>query len=390
MTEDTQRRRAFTEDRTLGQATVPPSRPIGEDVEDATGSGSFAVARDVVALIVDEPSLRTAVGRMLSSVGVATAGPDAMSDALTIVASVHPTTNDVGERLGQLRALARPDAAIVLLIEDARNDDVVAAHRAGAVAGLRVPLVEDELLAVVRRCVADHTLRDQVADLSRQLDHHTHLASLGRVAAGLSHELGNPLAVARLTFEEIRSLLDPASANAPAVAELGASLRRMGEILRVVGDLVAPAARRQLTPIALAPVVRRVLGWNQLDDIDVEVNEETEVVALGDETLIEQILTNLTANAAVAARRLVSPRIRYHLYYTGQLATVSVRDNGIGIPPDVQERIFEPFYTSRRGEGGTGLGLALCREYASRMGGSLGLWSAPGRGACFRLYLHRP
>jgi signal transduction histidine kinase len=68
---------------------------------------------------------------------------------------------------------------------------------------------------------------------------------------------------------------------------------------------------------------------------------------------------------------------------------LSVRDNGPGIPEELRDRIFEPFFTTRRGEGGTGLGLALCREFAARMGARLTLWTAAGRGACFRVHLPR-
>ena len=64
---------------------------------------------------------------------------------------------------------------------------------------------------------------------------------------------------------------------------------------------------------------------------------------------------------------------------------MSVRDNGPGIPETMHDKIFEPFFTTRRGRGGTGLGLALCREYARRMGAELSFWSVSGRGACFRV-----
>jgi signal transduction histidine kinase len=81
--------------------------------------------------------------------------------------------------------------------------------------------------------------------------------------------------------------------------------------------------------------------------------------------------------------------VRFHVYSSGDGVVVSVRDNGPGIAEELHDRIFEPFFTTRRGRGGTGLGLALCREYARRMGGTLSLWSAPGRGACFRLALNK-
>jgi signal transduction histidine kinase len=113
------------------------------------------------------------------------------------------------------------------------------------------------------------------------------------------------------------------------------------------------------------------------------------VVASADGVLLGQILQNLVANAAQAAKTLSSPRVRVHAYAHGDRAIVSVRDNGPGIPVEMHDKIFEPFYTTRRGRGGTGLGLALCREYAVQMNAEISLWSLPGRGACFRVSLPR-
>jgi signal transduction histidine kinase len=142
--------------------------------------------------------------------------------------------------------------------------------------------------------------------------------------------------------------------------------------------------------VDLRAVAGDVLKWVAADLQGVEVERLDEpVAALADRRLVGQIVQNLTSNAAHAARSLSSPRVRLHIYAEGSRAVVSVRDNGPGIAPDLQEKIFEPFFTTRRNRGGTGLGLALCREYALQMGAELSLWSMPGRGTCFRLYLAR-
>jgi two-component system C4-dicarboxylate transport sensor histidine kinase DctB len=125
---------------------------------------------------------------------------------------------------------------------------------------------------------------------------------------------------------------------------------------------------------------------DELDGVEVEVIADPEC-ALADETLVGQILLNLTTNAAHAAKLLPSPRVRLHSYRSGEFVVASVRDNGPGITSELKEKIFEPFFTTRRTEGGTGLGLAMCREYALQMGAELSLWSVPGRGSCFRLFL---
>jgi signal transduction histidine kinase len=103
--------------------------------------------------------------------------------------------------------------------------------------------------------------------------------------------------------------------------------------------------------------------------------------------MLEQIVLHLTTNAAHAARSLPAARIRYHVYQSGDRVIVSVRDNGPGIDAESRDKIFEPFFTTRREQGAKGLGLAICREYARRMGATLTAWSERGRGACFRLSL---
>ena len=94
---------------------------------------------------------------------------------------------------------------------------------------------------------------------------------------------------------------------------------------------------------------------------------EQPLVARADRQRLGQILVNFVSNAAWAAAQLPSPRVRVHVYRHGDTIIVSVRDNGPGMAPEIRDRIFEPFFTTRRGRGGTGLGLALCREYAEQM-----------------------
>ena len=92
---------------------------------------------------------------------------------------------------------------------------------------------------------------------------------------------------------------------------------------------------------------------------------------------------------AATSRKDGAHAVRTHVYGSADEAVLSVRDNGPGVPPEIRDRIFEPFFTTRRGKGGTGLGLALCREYAAQMQAQITLWTAPGRGACFRIHMRR-
>ncbi len=192
----------------------------------------------------------------------------------------------------------------------------------------------------------------------------------------------------------VRVLHELAELESAGLDEALAGTRTAHERLRSIVGLMRGfmdrdrAARGE--PVDLRGVLReaRALSAAQLVGADVDVLDEP-AWGVADRSLLLQILQNLCANAAHAAKTLSSPQVRLHCYVSGEWAIVSVRDNGPGIESALHARIFEPFYTTRRGAGGTGLGLALCREYARRMGAELSLWSAPGRGACFRVMMPR-
>jgi signal transduction histidine kinase len=144
----------------------------------------------------------------------------------------------------------------------------------------------------------------------------------------------------------------------------------------------------ELDDVRVADVVTAVIhrASEALRGIEVESCIEP-LTAVADAAMLEQIIFQLTSNAAQSAQSLPAARVRYHVYRSGDRVVVSVRDNGPGVPAHARDKIFEPFFTTRRGEGATGMGLALCREYARRMGATFSAWSAPGRGACFRIGL---
>jgi len=178
--------------------------------------------------------------------------------------------------------------------------------------------------------------------------------------------------------------------DSTAFADLRASHGRTGDLLRLMRELMGPrlATRER---VELRPIVERVKRWataGAARDISVETVYDDELAAIAQARLVEQILVNLLDNAAHAVRRLGSPRVRLHVYAHGETAIISVRDNGPGIAPEIQAQLFEPFATTRRGEGGMGLGLALCRD-ARQIGAEISVSTARGRGCCFRLRLRR-
>jgi signal transduction histidine kinase len=409
-------------DRTL----VPPSLPPEAELDTLDFEPSEWALRPVaptVALAVGHRTLRDSLSALLRRAGrVAAAGNDIVPVAAVVITDAEGGAKAAVTRL---RARTRSDAGIIVVLTDsARASEVNAAYEAGAILCLTIPLDEHQLLAAIGSVLDLQTAKVHADALMRQLDVQSHMASLGRVTAGFTHEVSNPLAVLIATYEAVcadmdrllrerdrpaapieegaqspeerlgrRSILPIPSAEEvrSTLDEMGAALKRIQAVLATARRLAQGDPHPPVRDVELASVVREVRRWagSELEGIEVQELIEEPLVALADPWLLGQVLLNLVANAAHAARQLPSPRVRLHVYGSKETAIVSVRDNGPGVPPTIRERIFEPFFTTRRGEGGTGLGLALCREYATQMQGHLTLWTAPGRGACFRLHMRR-
>jgi|GEM_PF-2015584 len=231
------------------------------------------------------------------------------------------------------------------------------------------------------------------------------LAAVGMLAAGVAHEINNPLAyvVANVTFatEELPAAIEAAAGVEPrmqlervseALGEAREGCDRVRAIVRDLGVLSRKDAGR------VAPVdVRRVLhsacnmAWHQIRNrarLVKDLGEAPEVLA--DESRLAQVLLNLLVNAAQAIEPGDPDRHEIRVVVRTdprRRVVVEVRDTGTGIPPEVIDRIFDPFFTLKPPGVGTGLGLSICRSIVDGMGGALTVTSELGRGSTFRIVL---
>ncbi|GAC1536541.1 MAG: hypothetical protein NVS2B9_02340 [Myxococcales bacterium] len=241
----------------------------------------------------------------------------------------------------------------------------------------------------------------------KQLEARLHLAdrmsSVGTLAAGVAHELNNPLAwiVGNLSFaiEELERLGPGAQGLRDRTAEVVQSLREAqvgaDRMRTIVGDLktFSRGDEAKLGPVDLNSVL--------ISSLNIAANEIRHrarlSIDLGRVPLVEanearlgQIFLNLLVNAAqaIATGKVADNEVSVTTRTSAQgQAVVEVRDTGAGIPREIAPRIFDPFFTTKPVGVGTGLGLSICHNLVVSFGGEIQMESEPGKGALFRVLL---
>ncbi len=289
------------------------------------------------------------------------------------------------ELVRRLRTL--PGASLVpFLLLTAVHDrkTLVGALDAGADDYLVKPFLEAELLGRLRTQLRLRELAKSLAEAKGQ-------AALGLVLSSMAHELRNPINVLVNGILPLRESLEAAGLKDPGIVELVAALEDAG---RRVGGLSEQllAYRRSASDEGARVRVPELIDESlrllqpRLAGVALETHIGTDGAVRGSGQVLSQVVVNLVENAiqATNGKGPVGIEVREE----SEDVVVDVWDRGPGVPPENRERIFDPFFSTKRAGEGTGLGLAISRQIAERHGGRLSL--APSEvGARFRLTLPR-
>ncbi|MFT5534619.1 MAG: two-component system C4-dicarboxylate transport sensor histidine kinase DctB [Burkholderiaceae bacterium] len=218
------------------------------------------------------------------------------------------------------------------------------------------------------------------------------LAMLGQMAAGVTHELNQPLAAIRAFADNAVTFLErgqPGQASAN-LAHISAASARMGVI---IGQLKAFARKShgnvavvELTPSVHASALLLQAECDRLGVVlQIDIAEPLQI--LGDAVRTEQVLINLLRNALDAVEEAVQRRVALSVVRDGDHALICVRDSGPGIPDEVAAQLFAPFFTTKPSGKGLGLGLAISSSIVQAMRGQLTARNLPDGGAEFQLRL---
>ncbi len=291
------------------------------------------------------------------------------------------------------------------LAADSQPFDVVATRSAGWadlpwLKMLAWTLLTATTLAGLMALARQRAERQRAEELLR-LGRVARLNTLGELAAGMAHELNQPLtAILASTQAAARLLAD----DPPELATAREAMARTVEQARRASDVVGrmrraverPEIADSLQPVDLQAAVRNALyliapECTRLGIRPVVESGAATVTVRANPVALEQIIHNLLANAlqaleqTPAGMRTLAIGISSKDGGPDKRGSLTVRDSGPGIPPDVLPRIFEPFYTTR--SGGLGLGLSLCESLAGDMGGTLTAANVTPHGALFTLQL---
>jgi len=235
------------------------------------------------------------------------------------------------------------------------------------------------------------TLRDldSLESINTQLQVSERLAALGRVTAGVAHEVKNPLNSMRLWLENLKESLpnDPESNSQQAVQVLDKEIDRLDAVVKRFLDFSRPMDVR-LEATQLAELLKEVLetACPQLQRAGVQVAQLLPIdvpQVYVDRDLLKQAVLNLVLNAVEAMPN--GGQLRVVLSRRGEMAEISVGDTGKGIPPENRQRVFQLFFTTR--PGGSGIGLASAFRIVQLHNGSIDFTSEVGRGTTFRIEL---
>jgi signal transduction histidine kinase len=237
------------------------------------------------------------------------------------------------------------------------------------------------------------TLRDldSLESINTQLQVSERLAALGRVTAGVAHEVKNPLNSMRLWLENLKESLSKEEMNGDAqqaVQVLDKEIDRLDAVVKRFLDFTRPMDVR-LESTHLADLLRDVLeiAQPQLDQAGVQVAQLLPIdvpPVYVDRALLKQAILNLVLNA-VDAMTPGGGQLRLMLSRRGELAEIAVGDTGRGIPLENRQKIFQLFFTTR--PGGSGIGLASTFRIVQLHNGSIDFTSEVGRGTTFRIEL---
>lgn len=359
-------------------------------------------------LVDDEQDFRAVIARRLGKRGLAAAQAASGNECLTfldekpvdvVLLDVKmPGLNGI-EVLRQIKQ-KHPETEVILLTGHASPQDGVDGIKAGAFDYLTKPIEFEHLVSKIHQAaekIRRAVERRQEAAFREKMHQRMiaaeRLASLGTLAAGVAHEINNPLAIINESAGWMKQLLaKDVLASMPHRPEFEKALSKIaGAVNRakiITHQLLGFVRKRDAASaeVHLDELIDETLSLvaREIEAKHIEVVRHTDPGIVGiwsDPYQLRQVLINLITNAIHASAD--QGRIFITIQVTDPGIALTVRDTGVGIPPEQLELIFEPFFSTKAPDKGTGLGLFVSRGIVEKLGGTINVESRLGSGASF-------
>jgi signal transduction histidine kinase len=367
------------------QVDLPPDADIG-DIGDSFKAVSAQLAADRSELAGQRATLESVVDVLEDA--VALFAPD--GELLFVNPSMQPLLRADHGSIAELLPAGHPYRVAV--------EDVLEHHVERAAATVQVPAGGGERL-LSAHCITDAQgafmgvmlVARNVAYLTQvetTLAYSRKLAALGRLSAGIAHEVKNPLNATMIHLELLKMQLSEAPGALDHVNVIAAQVRRLDEVVQGFLRFTRPEDLK-LLPVSLGALVEELMPVINSEAIKFKVEVKVEMPAdlppvSGDSGLLHQAILNLALNACQAMPN--GGRLRIAAAPTSnRRVELLVQDSGVGIPPDQLSRIFDLYFTTK--EHGSGIGLSLVYRTVQLHDGEIEAQSSPGHGTTFRVKL---
>jgi C4-dicarboxylate-specific signal transduction histidine kinase len=322
-------------------------------------------------------------------------------DGLEVCRDLRQRTST--EAIPILMLTARADEETKLAVLSAGANDFVTKPFSTTELSLRLKNLADAhhlQRELARKNQILEALLEQLKETEGQLVHSEKLASLGRMSAGIIHEINNPLNFAKTALFTLQRMAESLAEVEKAefldvMRDIEGGINRINYI---VSDLRA-FARADVTELETVPVLKvidsalRFLSHEWRDRVQIEKDFPEGQTIWANRNQATQVLVNLLQNALDTLKSKTFPDTGPTIWLRGVEAdgasVITVRDNGEGIPPENLLKIFDPFFTTKDVGAGMGLGLSICYRLMQQHGGRIDVRSEPGQYSEFRLSFRR-
>lgn len=370
-----------------------------------------------ILLVDDDENIRIRLTKLLESNGhhvtVAKNGQEGLDRFSQLEPSIVLVDIQMPEMDGLelLEAIKKndSDAEVIVVTGTGGEETAIDALRKDAFSYIRKPIDFEELNIEINRALDKQELQKELAQSKK-------LAAIGEMSAGIMHEINNPNTFIKGNIEFLERAVDrlydkletaESDTKAPILEEMTESLgavQRGSERIEDIVNKIKLFARKQTSPSeyeAFNPVtiIEKTLS-NMPMDLDDGTVTFTQADSLkqssrfikADPNEFKQVIKNLVDNALNVVKNSKDPAVALNASCEGDDFKLSVSDSGPGIPDEVEQKMYDPFFTTKRMAEGTGLGLSIVKGIVDRADGEISVTSTPGEGTTFEVCipLHQP